>query len=178
MLGYRTSYLLLRPHKLLCELLRETKFAWQRVIRGWDDTVWWSLDDYICRVCLHSLKQLRANGYGYPSEMKSPEEWDKVLDQMIDGFAAADEIINDTEKFPVWKERDRRWKELHSDDSWVLWEKAMDSEFYEMKTHIDMEKIEADLDFWNQHQREYNAAMERFNRGINLFKEYFFALWD
>jgi len=177
MYGYRTGYMLTHPHKMIWRTCREIRWAWQRVVRGWDDTVWWSLDSFLCPIIIHTLTKLKEDGHGYPAEL-TVEKWGEVLAEMIDGFKAAEEIQNDTESFPVWQERDAAWKKLHGDDSWTSFEKIGDSKFSQMVTHPDMKQIEEYLNFWDRHNEEYEAAMERYRRGMDLFKEYFFGLWD
>ena len=178
MFGYRTRWLLLRPHKLVPIALRQARHAWQRVWRGWDDTVWWQLDSYVCEVCLDSLRKLHDRAFGYPGVMESAEEWEGILNQMIDGFVAGDELLNDTEKLPAWQERHRRWEELHGSEKWCSFEPISGSEFSRFATHEDMEKIEEDMDFWGRIEREREERLERFRRGMNLFTEHFFNLWD
>jgi len=177
MYGYRTRYMLTHPNKMIWRTFREIKWAWQRVVRGWDDTVWWSLDSYLCPIIIHTLTKLKKDGNGYPSDT-TLEKWEEVLMEMIDGFKAAQEIQNDTESFPSWKERDVAWKKIHGDDSWISYEKVGDGKFNEMVTHPDMIQIEEDLDFWNRRKEEYESAMVRYRRGMDLFKDNFFNLWD
>jgi len=122
--GYTPSYILLRPWKLLEELFRHLKWAWQRVYRGWDDTVVWSIDYYLAQYMPIWLRKLKEDKKGIPIGM-SEEEWDIVLYKITTGFEVAYKII------------------------------------------------EMDYD---EHGQE--IAYKKFEEGMDLFKEYFFSLWD
>lgn len=142
--GYTPSYILLRPWKLFEEIYSELRFAWQRVFRGWDDRVIWSLDYYLIENMPVWLTKLKKNKRGVPFSLFTEEElsdpngiseeaeerarndWDFILDLMINGFDAA---------------------------KWII-DHAFDKDFTE------------------------EMAYDDFNRGMDLFKEYFFSLWD
>ena len=70
--------MLTHPHKMIHRTFREIRWAWQRVVRGWDDTVWWSLDSYLCPIIIHTLTKLKEDGNGYPSDT-TLEKWEEVL---------------------------------------------------------------------------------------------------
>jgi len=67
---------------------RDAKFLWQRVTRGWDDSVTWSLDTEIARFVLPRLKRFREITKCYPPDL-TPEEWNGILDEMIWAFDIA-----------------------------------------------------------------------------------------
>lgn len=69
------------------ELHRTIKFGFQRMFRGYDDSAYWSLDYYLVEIALPVLKEYR-NGVkmGYPAHLNSPEEWDAIMDKIIDAF--------------------------------------------------------------------------------------------
>jgi hypothetical protein len=71
---------------LLEKPIREIKYAYQRVARGYDDSAKWGLYEFISRVSLPILKEYRNNGAGYPIMFNSREEWNVVLDKMISAF--------------------------------------------------------------------------------------------
>lgn len=103
--GYRSSYILLRPHIIIREALREIKFAWQRVFRGWDDRVTWSVDYWLDEIMPDIITKLKNDKIGVPAkylpnlENVSKEELETArekfyadLDIIINGFLAAKKI--------------------------------------------------------------------------------------
>lgn len=86
---------------------REIKWAWQRVFRGWDDTVVWSIDMHLNVMLPQWLRVLRDNGMGVPCGM-SETEWHDILNRMIAGFEAG-------KRLDEWKWSDNdEWKQLES----------------------------------------------------------------
>ena len=78
------------------------KWAYQRVVRGYDDTFLWNIDESHSILMIKILTQFRNNVVGHPTmiDAKTTEEgekkWKKILQDMIDGFQAsldADEYL-------------------------------------------------------------------------------------
>lgn len=67
------------------KIYNETKWACQRVFRGWDDRISWSIDYYLAENMPLWLLEIKKYG-GYPSSLESKEEWDAILDKIIEGF--------------------------------------------------------------------------------------------
>lgn len=104
--SYNTYYVLLHPREILLEWKRQIKYAWQRVFRGWDDRVVWSIDYHLSEMLPQWLEKLRDNKQGTPMEMfdglpyedeenytyseeswsVARQRWDTILDEMILGF--------------------------------------------------------------------------------------------
>ncbi|MFA6270914.1 MAG: hypothetical protein WC657_06950, partial [Candidatus Paceibacterota bacterium] len=87
--------------------LRPIKHAWQRVTRGWDDSVLWSLDCYLAERMMEWLPLMKDHPSGLPmwcfdrpgdnsdaSWAQARAKWGAIVDQMIDGWKAANEIID------------------------------------------------------------------------------------
>lgn len=101
--GYRASYIITHPWEILLEWKRQIRWAWQRVTKGYDERVAWSVDFYLARMIPLWLKDLKDQ-IGIPSEMfdglkydenycysKEDEKiahnkWNDILDQIIIGF--------------------------------------------------------------------------------------------
>lgn len=66
----------------------------------------WNLDWALALIIYSHLRAFKDNTIGFPAYMNSPEEWDKVLDEMIDGFAYYIQHHDDEE----WKEADKKLK--------------------------------------------------------------------
>ena len=84
------------------------KWAWQRLTRGWDDRAVWSIDSYLAELMPQLLRKLKEDKLGIPGSMfenpfddMTPEieaaalaKWHGILDDLIDGFEAADRLAN------------------------------------------------------------------------------------
>lgn len=106
--GYRRQYILTHPVKLVESIYYEILHAYQRVFRGWDDTVLWDLDSYLAEhlaIWIAALKEVPVKGtplsifeesdYDFELGDYKPEiverrakEWDAILTTMIEGFTA------------------------------------------------------------------------------------------
>jgi hypothetical protein len=145
-------YVIKRFFKWVIRIPIEIKWFLQRGFRGYDDTSYWDLDDYLGKEIIRHLKQFKnANRVGVPDSMcfdengkqldleESSKRWNETLDKMIFGF---EELIKDmTEKEP-----------------WRLYEEKKIS-------YDEWRKLE---------NEEYAKAQEN----AMLFIKYFNALWD
>lgn len=59
---------------------REVRWAYQRVVRGWDDRALWSLDYHLAKTLGAQLIELSRIAHGYPSD-QTYEQWTAVLAQ-------------------------------------------------------------------------------------------------
>jgi hypothetical protein len=105
--GYRFSYGI-RPWVLIPGLFQYLKWAWQRVFRGWDDRVLWSIHDHLIDNLPVWLIWLRENGAGFPADM-TEEQWSNELSKMIAGFQAARKL-DDLDYMDI-KDQDERMAE-------------------------------------------------------------------
>jgi hypothetical protein len=71
-----------------------TKRFFQRGIRGYGDSDLWGMHDFLTEIILNMLVHLKRVKHGYPATKDengqwnySEERWDKILDDMIAGFA-------------------------------------------------------------------------------------------
>jgi hypothetical protein len=112
-LGYGPWWLLRHPWLAVPEIGRRIKWAWQRVFRGWDDRVTWSIDGYLNEHMPEWLRALRDEDTGVPmclygeaewesmAHAKRPPEgaadraharWHAILNRMIAGFEAGHKL--------------------------------------------------------------------------------------
>ena len=145
----------------------EIKLAWQRVFRGWDDTVYCSLDAWLIEILPPILRKLKKNKCSCPADMfdagmkkwkkkypnsklKKNECWqfDIVLKKIITGFEAAKKLMDC-----------QYMKKVKIKKPWtnVLGEKV----FY--KYEVDKKLLKKLETQWDE--------------GSKLFIKYFFALW-
>jgi hypothetical protein len=103
---YSVTYILTHPWEILHQWKYEIKYAYQRVFRGWDDRAMWGVDMYIAKMIPGMMRQLKEwkqglpnnvfeglpyedeNNYSYSEESMiiASERWDKILDEIAEGF--------------------------------------------------------------------------------------------
>ena len=64
---------------------RGLRFLWQRLCRGWDDTVLWDLYAQHTAYILPRLRAFRDHHAGYPGSL-TDKQWQKILDNIVDAF--------------------------------------------------------------------------------------------
>lgn len=102
--GYRASYSLTHPWVIVEHVRLEIKWAWQRVFRGWDDRVVWSIDCHLAKNIPHWINSLKNDKCGIPvsiyeegdfdenwstskeSDERAKKKYDLILDQISEGF--------------------------------------------------------------------------------------------
>jgi hypothetical protein len=187
MLDYRPRYYLTHPWEVFSELYLELKWAWQRVFRGWDDRVIWSLDYYLCEHLPQWLRMLKEDKQGCPVEMfsdpykteysdeefdEAKKRWDDLLEEMAQGFEAGKDYIENN--FPAWKlfhdeDRKRFGHEKGYDNSVDYFIKSLND-----PRRKDLKK---ELDHWKNLETQREEAHNKFNRALDLLRGYFFSLW-
>ena len=70
---------------------KRVKWFIQRGSRGYADCDWWALSYNLTKVILPMLKQMREHSMSYPGygQASTPEKWDALFDEMIEGFELA-----------------------------------------------------------------------------------------
>jgi len=74
--------------------LKRLKWFYQRGKRGWADCDWWGMDYYLVGIIIPMLRRLRASQMGHPVGL-TEEEWGARLGEMIEGFEAAQRVLED-----------------------------------------------------------------------------------
>ena len=64
------------------------KWAYQRVIKGYDDTMVWNYYSSMTEQTIKIVTILRDTLHGYPSNLKDTKEWRQILTKIIKGFEA------------------------------------------------------------------------------------------
>jgi len=174
-LGYRKSYYFTHPHKLISELCSHVKWAWQRVVRGWDDTVTWDLDRYLCFMMPQWLDRLASVPYlGCPKRLEveglSSEEnaqrWKDMIHQMADGFRAGANCA-DT---PIYREAVQEYEKRYGEPP------PCSVEAPERVARWDA--LCAELRVKERDKAWQEEQLARFKAGWELMGEHFFSLWD
>ena len=112
--GYAPTYSLSHPHVLFMDLMRQIKWAYQRVYRHYDDRVCWSVDYWLDSIMPDILLRLKNTkqgtpiqfydglphdenyNYGDEGDKIAQGRWNEELEKMIAGFLASKKI-NDWE---------------------------------------------------------------------------------
>jgi len=107
--NYRPWYAITHPWVIAGYWILEIKWAYQRVFRGWDERVVWSIDTYLATNIPSWMRALK-NSVGTPMEMfadfkfdsnynyykedteKAEQKWRSILEQIASGFEAYTEL--------------------------------------------------------------------------------------
>ena len=135
----------------------EIKWAWQRIFRGYDDTTVWNLHSQISIYLPKILRDLKKIHHGCPSELfdnkakknKECHKWENVLEKMANGFDAARKLDENEYMKKITLKKPR--KDMFGEDSYT------------------------DYKYDKKH---YNRLYKEFEEGIELFKRWYFNLWD
>jgi hypothetical protein len=127
--GFRTGHMLIHPLKILKYTWYELTYAWDRVFKGYDQRVAWSIDMYLNEMMPIWLKELKDSKPGIPMVLFNKEDFDEmgcttegtdervkkefeeIIEKMIAGFeanAAMDKLVPSSseyvEKEKIWLE--------------------------------------------------------------------------
>lgn len=109
--NYRPWYSITHPWVIIRYWRSEVEWAWQRVFRGWDDRVVWSIDYYLATNIPSWMRALK-NSAGTPVDMfaefdydenynyskedtaKAEQKWNSILEQVASGFESYIELQN------------------------------------------------------------------------------------
>ena len=133
----------------------EIKWAWQRVFRGYDDRLTWDLHSYISDYLPKLIREMKKMAHGYPSshtgksEIKNIKQWKEILEKIAKGFDAAKKIENTDYMKKIKLKKPK--KDIFGKDSYV------------------------DYKF---DKKCYNKLNKEFEEGVELFKKWYFNLWD
>lgn len=132
--------------------MKKIKFIKQRVKQGYADTDVYNIDYWFLETIVPMLKQLKEQRVGYPMDL-SPEKWDKILDEMIFCFTECNENTCSI--------------------------KNQCAEEYLNKPLNEIKDVKNTKQKWLEKERKICEYRENCkNRGLNLFKKYFWNLWD
>lgn len=84
------------------KLWKPILWAYQRVVRGYDDRVTWCLHEYIDDMILAHIDHqiIKCVGYPYGLTMK---KWKKVLETMRKGFVPEPNYLENKKAFNKWR---------------------------------------------------------------------------
>lgn len=121
----------------------------QRGKRGWANHDTWGLDITLAKIIADSVKYLRKNTYGYPTNL-TKQKWNSILKRITWTFMIAQKVSNRE----VYLTKNR-------------------------KQYLRLRKIiRSDSDLYNGVVIFTHQKTKKFYKGFDLFKKYFFNLWD
>jgi len=139
------------------DIRRDIRDFIQRGRRGWANSDTWGFAYYLSKVILGGVEHLEKIQHGLPTwtpgktELEAQDEWDCILNAIINTFRLAKEIgEGDVCYLPIKDFTEKEYKRLV---------KALENSKHRMKVLNRKET-------------------EEFEKGFELFKEYFFDLWD
>ncbi len=121
--------------------------------RGWAPMDVWNFDYYLSEVIRDGLIYLKKTTHGYPGSLKSPEEWEEILDKMIWTFDVAVKIQRS------------EW--------YLIREEECQPGEYE-KFLIEYRELS---EKYGNHVMT-TSEIQKYDEGWKLFKEHYFSLWD
>lgn len=86
----------MRPFYYLEDLKNRVKYAFQRAFRGFDDTAYWGLCEYVQVIAIKVLKRTLKDTVGYPIYLQKfypdlsfkelKKKWVEILEKIVCGF--------------------------------------------------------------------------------------------
>ena len=148
LVGYRASYIILHPWIFIEEGWIELKHAYQRVFRGYDDRVIWSIDYYLSDMIPIWMERLIEDKHGTPMMMFSDE------DMVNDNSHHYGEIKNEV-------------LEIRKKEYDAILQKIADG----FRGYQKMDEVK-------YQSEEYNKLQGDFDEAFDLFKKYWGTYWD
>lgn len=205
-LAHTKSYYLKHPLEFVKEVMHLLKYAWQRVYRGWDNTVAWDLSGYLCDLMPQILDRMIERGNGYPAHIAyddcdedcrrnilmssraltgtgGDEELDRALQNKWNSILQ--EIADGFRAASLLKDRDyaiddkcyEEFEKRYPREK-ESWFEEIDGGFSRLVTNPNFLKLKKELRVEEERKREEEEAKQKWNRGMELFQKYFFDLWD
>jgi hypothetical protein len=79
--------------KFFCnDVKNEIMWCFQRIFRGYDDRWHWSIADELTPILIDCLNFYKKSKDGYPCDFKTREEWNNIIETMIEGFKAGRDL--------------------------------------------------------------------------------------
>lgn len=144
-----------RIHRKCCDIRRWCIRTYQRMRSGVSDEECWSLDNTFTNFILPRLKHFKKmERHTYPSDI-TPEQWEKILDELIWTFEYMTDGGESINPFPDLRKNGE-----------------------ELLSYLNREKTDEEkqiMDKWFIKNIELN---NRKQRGLELFAKYYHNLWD
>jgi len=86
---------------LRCHPIKETKWFFQRAVRGWSDCDAWGAYNYLAKVISEMTAYLAHKPSGFPGNLKDGKEWEIILKKISKAF----KLMNAKDRYnaDLWK---------------------------------------------------------------------------
>ena len=184
------------------QFVRDLKYSRQRITRGFSDADTWNIDSWFLRTMAEMLPYYKEHRHGSPGQLGENvvdergfvvnetchAEWDKILDQMIHLLKEADEETTSA-KNACEEEYDRATADF-SDQYGTFGERLEnadqnrrnDQSASRAKTYHSMTEIPEYKEIWERYRAEEDRIFAYRDRCkddfLDLFKKWFWAMWD
>ena len=74
-------------HYAVLDTLISIKYAYQRIVRGYDDKMFWNLDEQLGKIISEVTLKMADKFNSYPSDL-TPEKWEGILNDISLGFGS------------------------------------------------------------------------------------------
>jgi hypothetical protein len=191
-----------QPLELFRDIYRNLKRAWQRATRGWSEDWCWSMNYVLSEIIPEMIVEIKKYGIAYPALLDVPDDelekmdirarvfwgsnqglvhpddpdqepvqrWHAILHEIAEGFRAANRMV---EGMFLFDELEAEWEKRYPDEEHRGFDANgqffTDPRYDELKKELRITEREAEI---------FESEMEKFNKGMMLFKRYYFDLWD
>ena len=103
----------------------EVKWAYQRIIRGYDDRALWNLEYHLAKVIKEVTFQMAENSNGYPHRVGSEKKWKQILLDISFGFGSyieMDWFISNQKEYKVLDREFKKGMKLFAEYFKGLWD--------------------------------------------------------
>jgi hypothetical protein len=97
---------------LISNIKNETMWAYQRLFRSYDDRWFWSIKDELTPILIDCLNFYKKQD-GCPAGVKNKEEWDNIIETMIEGFKAGRDLDYVGHNFENSEDMVKEYKRLY-----------------------------------------------------------------
>ncbi len=184
------------PWKWPSIFLKNVKYSWQRVTKGYCDKDLWNIDFWFMKIMPRMLQQFKETKHGSPSILGENdtdtdgmvkndtchEAWDKILDEMIFLFREMNEEtcsrknIYEEEHDRVHNEFEKKYgmfgEKLESEAS----QKSENRRIHFPGELQEYKEIEEKYYDYEKELDSYREACK--DKAFALFSKWFYALWD
>jgi len=187
------KYYLRHPIEFLSQIGMCLKFTYQRVVRGWDDSVIWSIDYHIAEMLPLWVRALKERSRGIPldffddpnateqtdeEEATAQKRYHKMLEEIAEGFEAAAKL--QAGPGPAYDELYEEWHKRYPNIDWIDFSVVdTNTSTGPIKSSIrpDYEDLKEELRVREREEEWRKEQLKKFHRGMYLFHRYFFNLW-
>jgi hypothetical protein len=193
--GWAWWYALSHPWKIGGEVWDRIVYAYQRVMKGYDKPATYGSCHHFAEQIPAIIKELKAWGNSCPcgdsflgshavmdgeivtEEHAGFKKWHEILDEIIAGFEAAQRLLG--HESPVWSELHNEWEKRFPEvePHYFDYENATETGI-PWETLPEYDALIKEINLWERDKQWRNDQLKVFHRGMLLFHQHFFELWD